>query len=53
MKDEEKLNKNDVMVQKLKDWVDEMYSDGRTTSLSNSEIEIKIKELTGGKEFVK
>ena len=53
LKDEEKLNKNDVMVQKLKDWVDEMYSDGRTTSLSNSEIEIKIKELTGGKEFVK
>ncbi len=53
LKDEEKLNKNDVVVQKLKDWVDEMYSDGRTTSLSNSEIEIKIKELTGGKEFVK
>lgn len=51
LKDEEKLNKNDVMVQKLKDWVDEMYSDGRTTSLSNSEIEIKIKELTGGKEL--
>ncbi len=53
LKDEKKLNKNDVVVQKLKDWVDEMYSDGRTTSLSNSEIEIKIKELTGGKEFVK
>lgn len=53
LKNEEKLNKNDVVVQKLKDWVDEMYSDGRTTSLSNSEIEIKIKELTGGKEFVK
>lgn len=53
LKDEEKLNKNDVVVQKLKDWVDEMYSGGRTTSLSNSEIEIKIKELTGGKEFVK
>ena len=32
----------------MKNWVDEMYADGRTTSLSNKELEDKIKELTKG-----
>ena len=48
LNDDEKLNKNHVLVLKLKDWVDEMYADGRTTSLSNQELENKIKELTEG-----
>ena len=30
-----------------------MYADGRTTSLANSEIENKIRELTDDKEFAK
>lgn len=48
LNDDERFNKNHVLVQKLKDWVDEMYADGRTTSLSNRELEYKIKELTEG-----
>ena len=39
---------DDPVVAALKDWVDEMYADGRTTSLSNQEMEDKISELTKG-----
>ena len=39
------VNKDSEIVIKLKDWVDEMYADNRTTSLSNKELEEKIKEL--------
>ena len=44
----EKVKKDDPLVVTLKDWVDEMYADGRTTSLSNQEMEDKIAELTKG-----
>ena len=53
LSDENKLSKNDGLVKLLKEWVDEMYADGRTTSLANSEIENKIRELADGKEFVR
>lgn len=53
LSEEQKLSKNDDLVKAIKDWVDEMYADGRTTSLANSEIENKIRELTDGKEFAK
>lgn len=43
----EKMTKNDEIVLKMKDWVDVMYADGRTTSLSTGEIESKLKELSG------
>ena len=43
----EKMTKNDEIVLKMKDWVDVMYADGRTTSLSTGEIEDKLKELSG------
>ncbi len=43
-----KLSKDDELVAKLKDWVDDMYADGRTTSMSTGEMENKIAELTGG-----
>ena len=43
---EEKMSKDTPLVVTLKEWVDEMYADGRTTSLSNQELEDKIKELT-------
>ena len=51
LSEDKKLGKNDELVKMLKEWVDEMYADGRTTSLANSEIENKIRELTDGKEF--
>ena len=34
----EKLDKNDSRVLKLKDWVDEQYSDGRVTTISYQEM---------------
>ena len=38
----------DALVEKLKDWVDAQYAGGRTTALSNEELEDKIAELSGG-----
>ena len=40
-----KMTKDSPIVVSMKDWVDEMYADGRTTSLSNKELEDKLKEL--------
>ena len=48
---DEKFTKDDKLVKDLKVWVDEMYADGRTTSLSTQEIEGKIKELLKGGEL--
>ena len=53
LKGEGKYTKNDELVVILKDWVDEMYQDGRTTSLSNKEMEDKIATLELGKELLK
>lgn len=39
------VTKDSDIVKRLKEWVDEMYSDGRTTCLSNRELEDKIEEL--------
>lgn len=44
------MTKDSPLVVKLKEWVDEMYADDRTTSLSNKELEDKIKELTKSEE---
>jgi hypothetical protein len=35
------------MVAELKDWIDTMYADNRTTSMSNKELMDKIEELKG------
>ncbi|MBO4467899.1 MAG: 2-isopropylmalate synthase [Clostridia bacterium] len=43
------VNKKCELVVKLKEWIDKEYEDGRQTALSRSEIEGKIKELSGGK----
>ena len=51
LKEDKKYTKNDKLVADLKDWVDVMYADGRTTALSNHEMEDKIKELNGGKDL--
>ena len=42
---EDMLHKDSPIVQELKEWVDEMYADGRTTSLSKGEMEDKIAQL--------
>lgn len=42
---DQQVKKNDPLVVRLKEWVDEMYADNRTTSISNKEIREKIKEL--------
>lgn len=41
----EAVSKDSEIVKQLKVWVDEMYADNRTTSLSNGELEEKIEEL--------
>ena len=46
---ENALDKRDDLVVSLKDWIDELYEDGRQTVLSNKELEDKIEELAPGK----
>ena len=48
LKGEHQLSKRDALVEKLKVWVDDQYAGGRTTALSNEELEEKIAELSGG-----
>ncbi len=43
---DEQYVKGDKLVQDLKAWVDKEYEEGRTTSISNREMRMKIKELT-------
>lgn len=43
----DRYTKDAPVVKELKDWVDEVYADGRTTSLANKEIEDKYSEITG------
>ncbi len=45
----DQINKKDPLVIKLKEWIDNEYEDGRQTTLSNSELENKIFELSNGK----
>ena len=40
-----KVDKKDLLVISLKEWVDKEYEDGRQTAISNSELEAKISEL--------
>lgn len=48
LKGDKALDKKDPLVIALKEWVDKEYEDGRQTALSNSELETKITELSGG-----
>ena len=45
-----KVDKRDPVVQKMKEWVDKEYEDGRSTTLSNKELEAKFNEFGGLKE---
>ena len=47
---EDKYTKDSPLVMNLKDWVDELYADGRTTVLSTKELEKKILEITDIRE---
>lgn len=42
------VNKKSDLVVAMKEWIDKEYEDGRQTTLSVSEIEEKIEEITGG-----
>ena len=43
------LSKRDDLVVAMKQWIDEMYEDGRQTVLSNRELEEKLEELAPGR----
>ena len=45
----EGVGKHDELVVRLKEWIDGLYRDGRTTAVSNQEMETKIEELTDGR----
>ncbi len=53
LKGEQQVSKKDQLVLDLKQWIDELYAAGRTTSLSNKELEKKIAQLSGGTMTVK
>ena len=50
---EKLIKKDNPLVFTLKSWVDEMYADGRTTSLANKELEDKLAQLDEWKEWIK
>ena len=43
------VSKRDPLVVAMKEWVDQLYEDGRETALSTHELEQKAEELNGGK----
>ena len=45
----EAIDKKDPLVVAIKEWIDKEYEGGRQTTLSNSELEEKIEELSGGR----
>lgn len=47
--EEHKVGKNDELVVTLKNWIDDQYEDGRQTTLTTSELEEKIEELSGNR----
>jgi len=49
LRGDDMLDKRSPLVVSLKEWIDREYEDGRQTTLSNSELEEKISELSGGK----
>lgn len=47
--EDQKVGKTDELVVTLKQWIDDEYEDGRQTTLTTSELEEKIEELSGGR----
>ena len=48
LKNDSELQKHDPLVQELKQWVDSQYEEGRTTAISNEELEALCFELSRG-----
>lgn len=46
---ENAVDKRSEIVQQMKQWIDKEYEEGRQTTLSDSELDEKILELSGGK----
>jgi isopropylmalate/homocitrate/citramalate synthase len=44
-----KIDKRDPIVIALKEWIDGLYEEGRVSSMSETELEAKLAELSGGK----
>lgn len=53
LKGDREIKKDDPKVHAMKDWVDEQYVDGRTTSLSNQELEKQVEVQWGEHPFGK
>jgi len=49
LKGEEKVDKRDELVVKVKEWVDKEYEGGRVAAMSAIELSTKLCELSGGK----
>lgn len=45
LKGSEKIDKKDVRIHAIKEWVDEQYKNGRTTIMTNEELENAAKQL--------
>ncbi|MDF2502988.1 MULTISPECIES: 2-isopropylmalate synthase [Clostridium] len=43
LSNEDKISKRDERVAKLRDWVDSQYENGRTSAISNKELELVVK----------
>lgn len=50
LKGDDMVDKKTPLVVELKDWVDQMYADNRTTSLATKELEDKINEIKSRSE---
>jgi len=47
--DDQKLDKRDELVTKLKEWIDQEYEDGRQTVMTDKEMDEKLQELAPGR----
>ena len=45
----DQLDKHNPVIEEIKSWVDEQYKDGRVSTLSDTELEDKLSEVTDGK----
>jgi citrate (Re)-synthase len=43
LKNDKKIDKKDLRIQVIKDWVDEQYKNGRTTVITNDELELIVR----------
>lgn len=45
LKGSEKIDKKDLRIHEIKEWIDKQYEEGRTTMMTNDELEAAAKEL--------